>query len=70
MWSMGYITHKSREIRLSPNGKRRDNPVVGGHVGFPFWRYAAVSLATLALLFFVFWFWIHRTIGDALQKLS
>jgi type VI secretion system protein ImpK len=58
-----------REVRLSPHGKRPDNPTVGGGDSFPFWRIAGVAGGVVAVMYVVYLVWINQAAGSAEQAL-
>jgi type VI secretion system protein ImpK len=66
---LGYDPRDRREIRLAPNGKRRDNPTAGMRDTFPFWRVAGIAAGTLVVLFVIFWLWVDRALDQALKGL-
>jgi len=60
---LGYNPRDRRELKLSPNGKRRDTAYTLARDDFPFWRLVAVMGGVFVLLFLVFLFWIDHTTG-------
>lgn len=50
---LGYSSRYDREIRLSPNGKKRDDPVGTRGDPLPSWRIAAIVAGGLVVLFIV-----------------
>ena len=61
---LGYDPRDRREIRLSPNGKRRDNPVAGPPGGFPLWWAVGGGAGALLVLYVI----LRLVIGDAAHK--
>jgi type VI secretion system protein ImpK len=66
---LGYDPQDRREIRLAPNGKRRDSPTAGIRDIFPFWRVAGIAAGSLLVLFVIFWIWVDRALEQALKAL-
>ncbi len=50
---LGYSTRYSREIRLSPHGKKRDDPIGGQGDRLPRWRIVAIGAGALLVLFVI-----------------
>jgi len=61
---LGHDPRDRREIRLAPNGKRRDNPVGGASDGFPVWRAVAGGAGALLVLYVI----LRLAIGGAAHK--
>ncbi len=61
---LGYDPRDRREIRLAPNGKRRDNPAGGAAGGFPLWWAVAGGAGGLLVLYVI----LRLMIGGAAHK--
>jgi type VI secretion system protein ImpK len=61
---LGHDPRDRREIRLSPNGKRRDNPVAGAAGGFPLWWAVGGGAGALLVLYVI----LRLAIGGTAHK--
>ncbi len=66
---LGYDPRDAREVRLAPNGKRRDNPVGGAQARFPIWIAVAGAGLLLVIVYVVLQVSIHGAARGALAGL-
>lgn len=67
---LGLPEQLQKEIRLSPNGHRRDNPAFGGRDAFPLKRICLIAAGGLVLLWIVLALVLRGATNGALRQLG
>lgn len=66
---LGYDPNDRRELKISPHGKPRDRSVAAVRDTFPFWRFAALGVGVLLLLFIIFFFTAGYQTGQVIDAM-